>query len=66
MMEEFFSRQPNIDSVVWLLLIIMQVYNEKSKWAKNEYKMYSFKRKRAPENLLLEPRLVLKEIKILA
>lgn len=47
--EEKISRKPNVDSVLWLLVImIVQVYNEKEQ--AKRYKMYSLKCKRTTEN----------------
>ena len=48
---EEISRQTNIDSVTWLLLIaLMQVYNKKkSKQGKKKYKMYNLERKKNQE-----------------
>lgn len=48
-MEEI-SKQPNIDSVAWLLVItLMQDYNEKEQLGEKIYKMNSLKG-RVPEN----------------
>lgn len=50
------SRQPNINSIVWLLIItLMHVYSEKEHVGRKEILMYSLKRTRA--------RLMLKEVK---
>lgn len=43
--------------------LILQVYNEKEKAGEKKYKMYSLRRIRPPEKLMLEPRLVLKDMR---
>lgn len=59
------SRQHNIDSVGWILLVtLMQLYNEKeqAKQGKKLKRMYTLRRKRASESIMeLSP--VLKGIK---
>ena len=46
----------NIDSVTWLLVIyLMLIYNENEQVGQKKYEMYSWARKRAPGNLMLEP-----------
>lgn len=70
---EKISRQPDIDSVAWLLVIIlMLVYSkERERWGgeregesgvKKKYKMYTLKRKRTLKHLMLELNLFLKEM----
>lgn len=62
---EEISRQHNIDSVGWILLVtLMQLYNEKeqAKQGKKLKRMYTLRRKRASESIMeLSP--VLKGIK---
>lgn len=59
-------RQSYIDSVMWLFTL-MQFYNEKrASGVKRNAKHTVCKVKRAPGNLMLETRLVLKEIRGLA
>lgn len=60
-MEEI-SREANIDSVTWFLVICRSTL-KKSEWSKEMQKMYHLKRKRVPENLMLEPRFVPKKIR---
>jgi hypothetical protein len=43
------SRQPNMDSVMWLLVFtIMQIYNEPEQAEQGKHNMYNFRRKRLP------------------
>jgi hypothetical protein len=58
---EEISRQSDIDSVVWLLNIPIILTIKKSKQNKERYRMYNLVR-RAPGNLMLERRLMLKKI----
>lgn len=51
---EEISRQPNIGSVLWLLVFLCRYAEEKNKQRKAKYKMYRSGRKRAPGNLRLE------------
>lgn len=62
---EEISRQPYIDSITWLLVsILTQVYGEKEQARQKEISNTQFEeKKRGPGNLMLEPRLVLKEIR---
>lgn len=56
-------RQPNIDSVAWLLVITDGgVYNEKAGREKRNTKHTIKRVKRTPGDLLLESRFILKEI----
>ena len=58
------SRQPSLDSVVWLLLVTLtQIYNKKEQGELEKYKMYNLRRKGAPgSGMELSP--VFKEINI--
>lgn len=56
--------QPNSASVAWLLVIpLIQINNEKEQMWQKELQNYSLKIKMAVENLMLKPKLVLKEIR---
>ena len=62
---EKISSQPNIDYVFgYLYTLSYRSAMKKNKWDNNKYKTYSLRRKRAPGNLMLEPRFVLKEEEI--
>lgn len=63
-MVEEILRQPNIDFAMWLLAINnRQVCNGKEQVEQKEMQKYGFRRKIAPGNLTLKPRLILKEMK---
>lgn len=64
------TKQPNIDRVVWLLVItVMQCMLcyviQRCKLDKEKYINVQFEEKRAPENVMLEPSHLLKEIESL-
>lgn len=57
-------RRPNTGFVMWLLAISnRQVCNGKEQVEQKEMQKYGFRRKIAPGNLTLKPRLVLKEMR---
>lgn len=47
-----------------LVTILKQIYNENDKASKNKYKIYSLRRKRTSRNAMLEPRVVMKDIRM--
>lgn len=58
------STQPGTGIVMLLLLLTLrQVYNVKEQVGKKKHKMHSLRRERAPRNLRLGSRFVLKEIR---
>lgn len=61
---EEISREPNIDSVMGVLVItLMKIYNGEEQVGQTEIEHVKSEEKIAPGNLMFEPRLVLKEIR---
>lgn len=63
LLAEVISRQPNIDYVFgYLYTLSYRSAMKKNKWDNNKYKTYSLRRKATSGNLMLDARLVLKEV----